>query len=93
METVGSELLDNWCRIDNTYRATCRKIISFSFTKNVIEASELKKLLTKGDVDDVEKAVESLVKANILSKIGGGKYSIHSNLEKEYLAANMYKLI
>ena len=93
MQTIGSPLMDNWSGIEESYRPTCKKIISFAFSQELFKESELaKELITKEVVDDISKSVKSLVKANILSDIGNGTYTLHSKVEKEYLVANMNKL-
>lgn len=94
MDTYGSTLLENWEEIDEKYRPTCKKIIFFAFTRLSFDESELAESLTTGwwsRKDDVRKSVESLVRVNILSKIGVGTYSLHSKVETEYLASNMSK--
>jgi hypothetical protein len=93
LQTIGSTILENWNVIDKRYRPTCKKIISFAFSKELFEESELaKKLIAKGDIDDITESVQSLVNANILSTIGDGTYTLHSKVEKAYLVANMNKL-
>jgi len=85
--------MDNWSGIEESYRPTCKKIISFAFSQELFEESELaEKLITKEAVHDVTESVESLVKANILSEFGNGIYTLHSKVEKEYLVANMNDL-
>ena len=93
MQTIGFSLLKNWGGIEKSYRPTCKKIISFAFSQELFKESELaKELITKEVVDDISKSVKSLVKANILSDIGNGTYTLHSKVEKEYLVANMDEL-
>ena len=93
MQTIGSPLMKKWSGIEESYRPTCKKIISFAFSQELFRESELaKKLITEETVDDVTESVKSLVKANILSDIGNGTYTLHSKVEKEYLVANMNKL-
>ena len=85
--------MQNWRRIEKSYRPTCKKIISYAFNHDLFDEAELaKKLITKEAVDDVTESVKSLVKANILSYIGNGTYTLHSKVAKEYLVANMNKL-
>ena len=93
MQTIGSTLRENWSGIEKSYRPTCKNIISFAFNHDLFDEAELaKKLITEEAVDDVTESVKSLVKANILSDIGNGTYTLHSKVEKEYLVANMDKL-
>ncbi len=93
MQTIGFSLMKNWRGIEKYYRPTCKKIISFAFSQELFKESELaKKLITEETVDDVTESVKSLVKANILSDIGNGTYTLHSKVEKEYLVANMDEL-
>ena len=95
MKTISYTLLDEWNGIDEKYHETCKKIITYSFTHEFFKEAELKRTLLSGwfgQKHDVAKAVRSLVKANILSAIGGGTYTFHSKLEKDYLAANMDEL-
>lgn len=90
---LRSTLLSNWNGIEKSYRPTCKKIISFAFSQELFKESELaKKLIANKDFDDVTESVQSLVNANILSKIGDGTYTLHSKVEKECLAANMDEL-
>ena len=85
--------MKKWSGIEKSYRPTCKKIISFAFSQELFDEAELaKKLITEESVDDVTESVESLVKANILSEIGNGTYTLHSKVEKEYLVANMDEL-
>ena len=85
--------MENWSGIEKSYRPTCKKIISFAFSQELFKESELaKKLITEEMIDDVTESVKSLVKANILSDIGNGTYTLHSKVEKEYLVANMDEL-
>jgi hypothetical protein len=84
--------MDNWSGIEKSYRATCKKVISYAFNHDFFKESELKKQILTGwwgQKDDVSESVKSLVKANILSDIGDKTYTLHSKVEKEYLVANM----
>jgi hypothetical protein len=84
--------MENWSGIEESYRPTCKKIIFYAFNHDFFKESELKKQIWTGwwgQKDDVSESVKSLVKANILSKIGNGTYTLHSKAEKEYLVANM----
>jgi hypothetical protein len=93
LQNIGSTLLRNWNGIEKSNRPTCKRIISFAFSQELFKESELaKKLITKGDVDDVTESVQSLVSAHILSSIGDVTYTLHSKVEKEYLAANIDEL-
>ena len=92
MQTIGSTLLKNWNGIDESYRPTCKKIISFAFSKEFFNESELAKQILRGQKDDISKSMQSLVDANILSDFGDGTYSLHSKVEKAYLVASMNKL-
>ena len=93
MQTIGSTLMYSWSGIEESYRPTCKKIISYAFNHDLFDEAELaKKLITEEAVDDVTESVKSLVKANILSDIGNGTYTLHSKVEKEYLVANMDEL-
>ena len=95
MQTIGSTLMRNWSDIEESYRPTCKKIISYAFNHDLFHEAELAKhILTEwsGLKDDVSESVKSLIKANILSYIGNGTYTLHSKVEKEYLVANMNKL-
>ena len=87
--------MKKWSGIEKSYRPTCKKIISYAFNHDLFDEAELaKQILTGwwGQKDDVTESVKSLVKANVLSDIGNGTYSLHSTVEKEYLIANMNKL-
>jgi hypothetical protein len=93
LHTIGYPLLKNWSSIEESYRPTSKKIISYAFNHDLFEESELsKELITEDVVDDVSKSVQSLVKANILSDNCNGTYTLHSKVAKEYLVANMNKL-
>lgn len=91
--------MENWNGIEKSYRGTSKKIISYAFNHDLFDEAELaKQILTgserwRGQKDDVSESVLSLVKANILSDIGNGTYTLHSKVEKEYLFANMNKLL
>ena len=96
MQTIGSTVSDNWSGIEESYRPTCKKIISYAFNHELFDESDLAKTLLSGmwgQKDDVTESVESLVKANILSDNGDMTYTLHSKLDKEYLIANMNKLL
>ena len=92
MQTIGSTILENWNVIDKRYRPTCKKIISFAFSKELFDESELSKQIWWGQKVVISKSVQSLVNANILSDFSDGTYSLHSKVEKEYLLENMHKL-
>ena len=92
MQTIGSTLLKNWKGIDERYRPTCKKIISFAFSKEFFNESELAKQILRGQKDDISLSVQSLVDTNILSDFGDGTYTLHSKVEKEYLVANLDEL-
>ena len=75
LESIGTTLRQNWRGIEESYRPTCKKIISYAFNHDFFDEEELaKKLISKEEVDDVTKSVESFVKANILSDIGNSTY-------------------
>ncbi len=95
LKTVGSALMENWDCIDKNDRSICKRILFYSFSHEVFEESELAKEIFSGWwfwKDSISKYVQSLVKANILSKISYGTYTLHSKVEKEFLASNMHKL-
>jgi hypothetical protein len=94
LQTIGPTLLENWGRIEESYRPTCKKIISFALTHEFFKLSELADTLLSGwcgQKDDVSESVKSLVKANILSNLGDWTFTLHSKVEKAYLVANMNK--
>ena len=88
--------MDKWSGIEQSYRPTCKNIISYAFNHDLFHEAELaKQILTEwsGQKDDVSESLKSLLKANILSDIGYGMtYTLNSKVEKEYLVANMNKL-
>jgi hypothetical protein len=95
LQTVGSTLMQSWSRIEESYRPTCKKIISYAFNHDLFNEPELaKQILTGwwGQKDDVEESLNSLVKANILSILSKMTYTLHSKLEKEYLVQNINEL-
>jgi hypothetical protein len=95
LEIIGSTLRENWSLIEESYRPTCKKIISFALTHEFFEESDLAETLLSrwwGKKDDISKSVKALVKANILSDIGYMNFTLHSKVEKEFLVANMNKL-
>ena len=88
--------MENWSGIEGSYRPTCNKIISFAFTHELFNESDLAKTLLSGwwgKKEHISKSVQLLVQANILSNLGDRTYTLHSKVEKEYLVANMNKLL
>ena len=95
MQTIGSTVTDNWSGIEESYRPTCKKIISYAFNHDLFKESDLAKTFLSGwwvQKERISKSVKLLVQANILSDIDNGTYTLHSKVEKEYLVANINKL-
>ena len=88
--------MKKWSGIEESYRPTCKKIISFAFSQELFEESDLAETLLpewKEHISNISKSVQLLVQANILSNLGDRTYTLHSKVEKAYLVANMNKLL
>lgn len=95
---IGSDLQDKWDDIDGSYREICDKIISFALTHERFETSHIedffKQAVPSNEVSksDIAKSTKLLVGANILSA-RDGTLTIHSKVEKEYLASKFKNVV
>ena len=87
--------MDKWSGIEESYRPTCKNIISYAFNHDLFEESDLVETLLlecKEHTSNISKSVQLLVQANILSNLGDRTHTLHSKVEKAYLVANMNKM-
>lgn len=96
LKQVGVCILDHWESIEEEYRPICKNVISFALGIQSFDRICLKRKISTGwwgKKLSLSKAVQLLVKANILSKLGDGTYTIHSKVEQKYLASNIHELL
>lgn len=87
----SGNVLIRFIRIDKVYRPTCKNIISFAFSHEYFKKSELSNPWWYFK-DYIPESLRALTKANILTDISANIYTVHSSVEKQYLAHNMNEL-
>ena len=94
LQKLGCNLFNHWEKIDVLHRPTCKKILEFALTHEHFTKIDLAKKVFHGhDPECIGNALKSLFQANLISDLGGGNYKVHSNAEREYLSANIGKLL